>query len=146
MQIRGLTLPTEFVSCIENHTLRRARGSWQLCSNRDAFGNRLEAELGKVYETIRDIECESDQLPRDFGPGAGDFPDACSNEPGFIPYISDFSRILAFAIASDGAPYCFDYRRQPNQPSIIWWDDAYWRRVAPDFVTFLGLFDIKQNV
>jgi hypothetical protein len=145
MQVRALTLPTEFVRCIEDRALRRPRGSWQLRVNRDAFGNRLEAELGKVYETVRDIERESDRLPKDFGPAAGDFPDTCSNEPGFIPYISDFSRILAFAIAGDGAPYCFDYREQINQPSIIWWDDAYWRRVAPNFATFLGLFDMKQN-
>ena len=145
MRVRGLALPSEFVSCIESGVLRRARGSWPLRFNREAFGNPWEAELGDVYASVGDIERESDLLPKHFGPDTGDVPEMFSDEPGFIPYISDFSRILAFAIAGDGAPYCFDYRGPSDQPSVIWWDDVYWRRVAPDFTKFLGLFDVNQN-
>ena len=124
---------------------RRERGSWPPRSHRDAFGNPWEASLGDVYETIGDIERESDQLPRHFPPEIGDIPELSSDAPGFIPYITDFGRILTFAISGDGAPYCFDYRANADLPSIIWWDDAYWRCVAPDFVTFLDLFDLNQS-
>jgi hypothetical protein len=68
-----------------------------------------------------------------------------SDAPGFIPYIFDFSHILTFANSGDGALFCFDYRDHDVKPSIIWWDDAYWRRVAPSFKEFLSLFDVKQN-
>jgi len=146
MQIRRITLPSDFVTCVEKGVLRRKRGSWPLRFNRDAFGNPWASELGKVYENEKDIERESDLLPKHFPPMEETrVPEMFSDTPGFIPYISDFSQILIFAISGDGAPYCFDYREQSNSPTIIWWDDANWRRVAPDFKTFLGLFDFRQN-
>ena len=145
MRVRGLALPSEFVSCIERGVLRRERGSWPLRSGRDAFGNQWEAELGEIYETIAVIERESDMLPKHFAPDTANLPEMFSDRPGFIPYISDFSRVLTFAMAGDGAPYCFDFRECSDQPSVIWWDDAYWRRVAPNFITFLDLFDLAQN-
>jgi hypothetical protein len=144
MQIRGLTLPREFVGCIESGILRRARGSWQLRELHDAYGNPLETELGEVYETPERIQRESDLLPQHFQLDVADLPDAFSSAPGFIPYITDFSRIIAFGIAGDGAPFAFDYR-DSAEPSIIWWDDAYWRRVAPSFSEFLSLFHVEQN-
>jgi hypothetical protein len=145
MRIRGFTLPAEFVSCVESGQLRRARGSWPLRDDRDAFGNHWQSELSEIYGTASDIERESDLLPRHFQPDAGDGPDMFSDAPGFIPYISDFGRILTFGTSGDGAPFCFDYREHDRIPSIIWWDDAYWRRVAPNFREFLSLFDVNQN-
>jgi hypothetical protein len=145
MRVRGFTLPKEFVSCVETGQLRRSRGSWPLRGNRDAFGNHWESELGEIYSTVEDIQRESDLLPRYFSPDIRDVPEMFADAPGFIPYISDFSRILTFAISGDGAPFCFDYREDDRQPSIIWWDDAYWRCVSPDFTKFLSLFDVTQN-
>jgi len=145
MRVRGLTLPSEFLSCVERGLLRRERGSWPLRFGRDAFGNSWESELGEVYETIDKIERQSDLLPKHFAPDFADIPETFSDQPGFIPYITDFSRILVFAVAGDGAPFCFDYRERSDQPSVIWWEDAYWHRVAPDFRTFLDLFDVNQN-
>jgi hypothetical protein len=64
-----------------------------------------------------------------------------SNQPGFIPYITDFSQIVHFGEAGDAADYCFDYRDNPGDPSIIHWNDAYWRRMAPNFDTFISWFE-----
>src|SRR5438034_453169 len=60
-----------------------------------------------------------------------------ANRRGFIPFITDFSEIVQFGYAGDGAAYCFDYRENPDEPSIIHWNEAYWRRVAPHFQYFL---------
>lgn len=60
---------------------------------------------------------------------------------GFIPFITDFSGIIQFGYAGDGAAYCFDYRENADEPSVIHWNDAYWRRMAPNFQTFIGWFE-----
>lgn len=143
MQIRGMTLPRPFIDCVQSGTLRRDQGSWQLTDGRDAYGNPLETELGQIYETAEQIQRESALLPRDFPPDLADLPDEFASAPGFIPYITDFDRVLTFAMSGDGAPYCFDYRESAD-PSIIWWDDAYWRRIAPSFSPFLSLFHVER--
>jgi hypothetical protein len=124
MKVRGLILPSQFISSIQCGSLRRERGSWQLRDGRDAYANPWEAELGEIYETAERIQRESALLPRHFAPDVANTPEGFASKLGFIPYIIDFGRILAFGIAGDGA-----------EPSIIWWDDAYWRRVAPSFAT-----------
>ena len=144
MQIRGLTLPEQFVACIESGVLRRDRGSWHLREQQDAYGQHLETELGKVYETPEQIERESAKLSQDFPPEFANLPEEFSAVPGFVPYITDFSRLLTFGRAGDGAAFCFDYRASV-EPSIIWWDDAYWRLIAPSFITFISLFRIELN-
>ena len=145
MRVRGFTLPSEFVSCVTSGQLRRERGCWDLREDRDAFGNHWESSLGEVFETAYDIQRESDLLSKYFPPDINRLPEMFSDAPGFIPYIFDFSHILTFANSGDGALFCFDYRDHDIEPSIIWWDDAYWRRVAPSFKEFLSLFDVKQN-
>ncbi|MDR2187634.1 MAG: SMI1/KNR4 family protein [Azonexus sp.] len=144
MEIQGLLLPRGFVSCIERGVLRRKQGSWQLRKPFDAYGNPLETELSTVYESIEQIERESDRLSLDFPADIDDSPDPFCAIPGFIPYITDFRQILAFAASADGAPFCFDYR-DGMEPTIIWWADAYWHRIAPSFSEFLGLFTIDKT-
>jgi hypothetical protein len=145
MRVRSFTLPKEFVVYVESDLLKRQKGSWPLRENRDAFGNHWESELGEVYKTPDKIDRESDLLPRHFSKNFGDVPEMFADSPGFIPYILDFRHILTFGISGDGAPFCFDYREHDCEPSIIWWDDAYWRRIALDFTEFLRLFDFEHG-
>ena len=145
MQIGPHTLPDSFQSCIQSGRLKRARGSWQLRADRDAYGNFLETDLGQVYATLELIQLESSRLPEGFPADQADITDDYASEPGFIPYITDFTHILEFAIAGDGSPFCFDYRGSLAQPSIIWWDDTYWRCLAPSFDAFLALFDLQTD-
>jgi hypothetical protein len=63
------------------------------------------------------------------------------NRPGFIPLITDFSRIVQFGEDGESAAYCFDYRDNPDEPSIIHWNDGYWRRFAPNFDTLISWFE-----
>jgi hypothetical protein len=108
----------------------------------DAFGQRLETELGEFLETEAAIEQATDALSRDFKPDGFYGEPHEEPEPSGTPDIVDFSGILCFGSAGDGAPFCLDYRANPEHPQIIWWDDICWRVVAPDFDTFLRLFEV----
>ena len=143
MIVNGLTLPMRFVDAVKTRRFNRSRGSWQLREDCDSYGNRLEAELGEVYRTAKQIKVETDRLATHFqangcyGESLADFAG-----PGAIPDILDFSQIICFGISGGGEPFCFDYRKSEEHPSVIWWDDVYWRKVSPDFDSFLELFDL----
>ena len=145
MEINGLKLPNSFVEVIHNHTLRREIGAWWL-REVDAYGNHLDSDLGEIYETEDSIIQETKLLSKHFASdGYYGEPSEWQNEPGFIPDIVDFSKIVCFGMSGDGAPFCFDYRVNLEKPSVIWWADAYWRRVAPDFDLFVALLDLDRN-
>lgn len=63
--------------------------------------------------------------------------------PGWLPFITDFSQIVYLGWTGGGEACCFDYRENRDEPSIIHWNDAYWRRMAPDFDTFIGWYDVS---
>ena len=52
---------------------------------------------------------------------------------------------MCFGMSGDGAPFCFDSRERGTEPRVIWWDDVYWRVVAPDFASFLSLLDLQDD-
>src|SRR5688572_4429467 len=146
MIIEGLRLPEAFVQAVRQGKLKREIGSWPLKEDVDAYGNPLETELGYVYEDEMTIAQETAELPQHFQPDGCYGTDECANEPGFVRDITDFSNIVCFGIAGDGAPFCFDFREDRHEPSIIWWDDVYWRRIAPNFEAFLNLFDFGNTL
>ena len=147
MEVTGLKLPTGFVRDVNNGKLRREIGSWQLKSDIDAFGNHLETEIGDVCETPEAISRATEDLWTYFvDESPDDEPNEWENEPGYIPYIKNFSEILQFALGGDGSPFCFDFRNDVNNPSVIWWADAYWRRIADDYESFIELFDLSENL
>jgi hypothetical protein len=139
--VNGHQLPASFVRALESGALAREIGSCPLRSGRDAFGHPLETELGEVYTTPAAIERATAELPAGFEPNGvyGESPPEVAG-PGAIPDIVDFADVVCFGVAGDGAPFCFDYRDGGAEPRIIWWDDVYWRAVAPDFASFLALF------
>lgn len=146
MIVNGHELPLALVQAIQNRRLRRDRGSWPLLEEHDAYGNHFESELGEVFDTLSKLTDETNALPKGFK------SDGCYGESnselqglGAIPDILDFKDIICFAMAADGSPFCLDYRDKPERPSVIWWDDVYWRRVAPDFESFLALFDFNVD-
>lgn len=138
MQINGLQLPERFVRALDDRELSRDVGSWDLRST-DAFGNLLETSFGEVHGTFAAISAATSELPNSFEvDGCYGSENDSEHQPGVIPDIVDFAKIVCFGISGDGSPFCFDYRDGPV-PSVIWWDDVYWRRVAPDFDSFVGL-------
>ncbi|MBW3635568.1 MAG: SMI1/KNR4 family protein [Armatimonadetes bacterium] len=143
MEINGLTLPASFVRAIEQGDLSERTKHWRLQNLReelDAYGNPLETELGAVYEDIASLQKETASLSKDFPLHPDDWDEMNRDQPGFIPYIKDFSKVVCFGMDGGGAPFCFDFRENQEEPSVIWWADAYWRRIAPNFQAFIGLF------
>ncbi len=138
-------MPAAFVTAARQGTLHRERGSWQLRRSADAWGWPLETELSEVYADEGRIVAETRRLARDFPAHQFDGPDVSEGEPGFIPYIDDFSEVICFGVAGDGAPFCFDFRADQVSPGVIWWEDAFWRRVAPDWASFAALFDLGEQ-
>ena len=105
--------------------------------------------MGEVYENEETILKETIELPKGFELNGyyGEPTDLneAKDSPGFIADIVDFSQIVCFGIAGDGAPFCFDYREDLNNPSVIWWDDVYWRQIAPNYESFKTLFDFTKD-
>jgi hypothetical protein len=145
MNIRGLTVPPLLVAMIDEGSFVRERGSWQLSKDIDAYGNFWESELGHVHASAAEIETASALLPQGFPSEEAEEIDDWVSMPGHIPYIVSFESILEFATSGDGAPFCLDYRDDILEPTVIWWDDVYWRRVAPTFSEFIGLFDLSSK-
>ena len=154
MTVNGLKLPHSLVALID-----RAKPSdyWVPKDNSNQFP-LLEQEHVDVddEESLDDlllcknpgeIEKETNRLPVAFHLGGVIAEDVAgwnakwSHLPGWIPFITDFSQIVYFGETPCAEAYCLDYRENPEEPSIIHWDDAYWRRVAPNFDSFIGLFE-----
>lgn len=145
MEINGLKLPATFVRDIQEGKFQRVIGCWELKENVDAFGNHLETDIGDVYEDTKSIIRQTNDVGEDFTSYKLYEPNEWDNKPGYIPYISDFSKVVCFGTSGDGADFCFDYRKDINNPSVIWWDDVYWRRIAPDYDSFIDLFDFSKD-
>jgi len=145
MTINGFRLPDSFLQAVVSGSVRREVGSWPLRSDRDAFGQKLETELGQVYDTLADIKRETTELTNSFEPN-GVYGDSLAEMagPGAIPDIVDFRAVVCFGMSGDGAQFCFDFRGNGVEPRVIWWDDVYWRVVAPNFASFLCLFDLHN--
>jgi hypothetical protein len=146
MEINGLKLPDAFIQDVQENKFKREIGCWKLKEEFDAFGNHLETEIGKVYTDIDEINRETENLSKHYVPDGfyGDPTESFSEEPGFIPDITDFSKIVCFAMSFDAADFCFDFRDDINEPSVIWWDDVYWRRIASNYKEFIALFDFTK--
>lgn len=142
MKINGFLLPQSFVYALEEKALSRTCGSWKLKENLDTFGNHLETEIGEVWTTEEKIRERTLNLSDNFKEdGCYGEESEYFNEPGYIEDITDFTKIVEFAISGDGSSFCFDYRNSINNPEIIWWDDVYWRKISNSYDEFISLFN-----
>jgi hypothetical protein len=138
MVVKGFQLPAAFVDLFHEGGIPYSTN--EACGV-DAYGNPWECEL-ELHVDLSSFEWWSDHLQEAFSCDPNDPPPQPPyHSSGFIPYIDDFSQIVCFGTGHEGSPFCFDYRANQDTPSIIYWDDIYWRRVAPDFETLLTLFE-----
>jgi hypothetical protein len=155
MKVNSLKLPTQLAQLINSGRAAWVAGlpNWMLKEERDAFGHPWETgnEL-ELYSDLAKIKTETDYLPVEFKLANRtseeiDRGNAFSaREHGFIPFIIDFSKIIRIGRNGEGHACCLDYRSDLEKPSVIFWDDYYWRRVAPDFDTFMRLFDPYDGI
>jgi SMI1/KNR4 family protein SUKH-1 len=143
MVVNGLPLPASFVGFVRRPDLPYV---WVLKDEVDAYGNAFESELLLHRDEVT-IKTHTEGVRYTFEVLTKTTPEErqewdveSADEPGFIPYLSDFSKIVAFGTGHEDHPFCFDFRGSPQEPSVIYWDDIYWRRVAPNFEAFIELF------
>ena len=143
MNINGLEIPEALLKAMKSKNYNQKIGSVPLKVSKDSYGYELETEIGELYNSDERIRYESKSLAKGFAPdGIYGEVSEYNNEPGFINDIIDFQNILSFAISSDGAPFCLDYRdKNKSTPCVIWWQDVYWRKVSDNLPDFLFLFD-----
>jgi hypothetical protein len=143
MIVKAFKLPEPFLRMAPHIPSNHLMG-WELKDYVDAYGNPFESELTEFYPDQVSILRATDELPKYFQPD-GEYGEPGSpgeKEPGFIPDVVDFSKILCFGVDGGDAPFCLDYRDDVENPSVIYWADAWWRRVAPDFASFIALYDV----
>ncbi|MEH6446597.1 MAG: SMI1/KNR4 family protein [Oceanospirillaceae bacterium] len=129
---------------INSGELFRKIGSWNLKSNIDSYGNILETEFSSLLSTEQEILDATIQLSKDFVADGDYGAETDDNYPGSIPDIIDFSKVVCFGFSGDGSPFCFDFRDSSNEPSIIWRDDIYWRKLSPNLNSFLLLLETSS--
>ena len=145
MKVHGLTLPDSFIESLNNNIFYRKVGSWPLKKEIDSFGNPLETEIGHVFASVKEITNETNNLSRNYiADGIYGTESEWKQKPGFTADITNFSKIVSFAIAADGSPFCFDFRGSEDMPEIIWWEDCYWRVISPNFEEFIKLFELNS--
>jgi hypothetical protein len=143
MKVKDLMLPQSFVEFAKQTQPLNGSCGLDLIKKFDSFGNQLETELATVYIDTKSIEKETAELSLHFvNDGYYGIDDENIEMPGAISDIVCFDKIVCFGMSGDGAPFCFDFRENKNTPSIIWWDDTFWRKISNSFSEFLSLFGI----
>jgi hypothetical protein len=161
MTVNGLRLPDAFVALIDRpepltHWVPKRRDQawiykggegglyWIPTSDADSADGLTSLRL---FKSLAEIEEATGKLPVSFhvaeytAEEIAEWDAEYAHLPGFLPFISDFSRIVYFCDNGMAEALCFDYRQNPDEPSVIHWDEAYWRRFAPNFGYFISMFE-----
>jgi hypothetical protein len=144
MIVKGLELPAAFADLVP---AIRQDGTplFVTIGKFDAYGHHFDAPL-QLFTRMQDLDGWDDEAFSGFGvtefePGELEEANAdAEGDPGGIPYITDFSRIVCFDLGKVDYPFCLDFRDNLQEPSVIFLDDSYWRRVAPNFKEFMRLY------
>lgn len=140
-------LPPLFLRYIERIQSGNNIWSVKFKSDVDAYGFYFEVDYIEIFD-LETIVCETRDLPIGFEPdgcyGESDEEDERRDNPGFIPDIIDFTKIVCFGDGGDASPFCFDFREDMQNPSIIWWADDLWRRIAAVYETFRALLILES--
>lgn len=137
MLVNGFRLPSAFVDAVSRTD---AGAPLMLREEVDAYGNQFGMTALELLSDPTAITEETARLSEDFrSENNADYLFADSD--GLVPWIEDFSKIVCFGHMGERDPVCFDFRNDPEDPSVIYWADAYWRRLAPSFQAFLDLFE-----
>lgn len=142
--VNGLRVPAALVQAVQ----QRGR-VWAPRDGVYPFGARWKRHLQLSLDE-RSLAKSSEWLDP-FGAESQRFlhgSDAWEIDPGFIPYITDFSQILDCGIETLVRPVCLDFRDSPLEPSVIYWTGTYWRRIAPSvdaFITMIEPWDDQKH-
>jgi hypothetical protein len=141
MTVSGFELPVAFVELCEAIERGEAPYEWELKENVDAYGRPWEiADLRIVAHDPESLESWTAWIQTAFfQEGRLSQPSYEADAPGFIADFTDLSHFVWLGDSTAGHTYAFDFGTDPKEPSVVCWDN-YWRRVAPDFASFIALF------
>jgi SMI1/KNR4 family protein SUKH-1 len=149
MVVNGLKLPAAFVRLCQAITEGKLPHRWELKNGLDAYGHPWGATL-EINPTLEGIMWNTNNLRAFYQEGRlQQFPEDdeepgspldLSKMPGFVHDFTDVSQFVWFGKTPSGEDFCFDFRADPKEPCVLYWDDGYWRRVAPHFGAFIRLF------
>jgi hypothetical protein len=117
MTVNGLHLPASFAEFFTEHWCT----NWDLKENVDADGHPLETGF-EPLDSVERMEEDTAGLAQYGHISPEEVQRQTERErasPGFIPYIRDFTKIVQFGRTGSGAPFCFDFRENAREPSVI---------------------------
>jgi hypothetical protein len=142
-ELIGFPLPAAFVQHCEAARRGEAPEEWVLRENVDAYGNPWE-NFGLMIYLDPDVMAEETHHMVELFREEGIVPqdEADRNKPGFVQDFTDIANYVRFGTNNVGEMFCFDFGADPEAPSVVSFPslDRYWRRVAPNFETFIALF------
>jgi hypothetical protein len=141
VEVYGFQLPASFVQLYQAIRERKLDSIWVQKGRVDAYGRPWKPRGLTIVPNLEVIREVTAMLPRFYHAEHRFQQDAREhgNKPGFIADFTDVSKLVWFGRTGSGEPYCFDFGDNPEEPSVIFWDE-YWRRVAPNFASFIVLF------
>jgi hypothetical protein len=142
MTVNGFELPAAFVQLSKATERGEAPDRWGLKENVDAYGQPWENYGVEILTDPKEIADDTCWLERKYREDHG-FRNSIEarGAPGFINDFTGVSHFVRFATSPTGEFYCFDFGGDPREPSVVYWDTGgYWRRLAPNFSSFLALF------
>lgn len=144
MQINGHDLPESLLAATERFARARANnperfiwpgGGWLLRRPVEA-GCWRGGDMRLFLYPIQDIARETSWVAC-LCSSAGGCPTTSPPEPEAILCVGDFGV---------DSPVCLDYGRSGDRPRVVWLDDAgVWQAVAPDFPSFLVMFEDEAD-
>jgi hypothetical protein len=134
MVVNGFELPAAFIQLCEAIQQGEAPVEWELKEDVDAYGQPWDpADLRFICEPER-MQGFTERLSE------GYLHENRFQNPGDIEDFTGVANFVEFARATDGDFYVFDFGRDLKEPSVVYWADGHWRRVAPNFTAFMELF------
>lgn len=143
MVVNGFRLPAAFVQLCEAIRREEMPAEWALKDSVDASGHPWEVDDLRIISDQETIQSMTERLSKSFLHDdrsvqfpAGDYADG----PGFMADFTGVSKFVMFGSSTTGETYAFDFGTDANDPSVAYYGEEYWRRVAPNFSAFMALF------
>jgi hypothetical protein len=149
MVINGLPIPEAVLAAIRSGRLRPDRERWRP-RDRLVFWPLSDENFGhsdyvRVYGSVEAMEeATAWQVPL-FADKGNWWSGHWSRDKSKPPYIPDSSKVMCIGEAGFDNPICLDFQPSVTRPQVIMLNDlATWEVIAPDFESFLALFDTPE--
>ena len=151
VHINGHLVPEPLLVAIEKFARARAKdwehflwpgGGWPLRQRADLRGVWREGKIRLFLYPIAELAGENDEVSLLC---IWRYANACATSMRPEPHrvVAKCEGILCFGDFGVDSQLCLDYGQSPDDPPIIWLDNAgVWQKLAPNFESFLALFEI----